>query len=110
MGLVYNDYLSCSKIYACKACKTHLSDHDSILSRTFRGQLGKAFLFADVVNTVSGAALHRQMTTGKHLVRDISCRQCGVAVGWKYDRAFEAAEKYKEGKYVLEAALLCLVT
>lgn len=49
------------------------------------------------------------MTTGRHIVRDIACKQCKETVGWKYDKAYEAAEKYKEGKYILEAELLCLV-
>jgi len=31
-------------------------------------------------------------------------------VGWKYDRAYEAAEKYKEGKFILEVELLCQVS
>lgn len=33
MGLVYNDYLSSDKIYGCKNCKTHLSKHESLVSR-----------------------------------------------------------------------------
>jgi hypothetical protein len=33
MGLTYNIYLSSSKVYGCKNCKTHLSNHDDILSR-----------------------------------------------------------------------------
>jgi hypothetical protein len=49
------------------------------------------------------------MTTGRHVVRDINCRQCKETVGWKYDKAFEGSEKYKEGKYILEAELLCTV-
>jgi hypothetical protein len=77
--------------------------------QNFRGQHGKAFLFAAVVNTTQGEAVERNMTTGRHIVRDIYCRQCKEVVGWKYDRAFEAGEKYKEGKYILEAELLCAV-
>lgn len=50
------------------------------------------------------------MTTGRHVVRDIACKQCGDTVGWKYDKAYEASEKYKEGKFILEAELLCTVT
>lgn len=50
------------------------------------------------------------MTTGRHLVRDIACRQCSENVGWKYDKAFEQSEKYKEGKFILEAEMLCTVT
>ena len=33
MGLSYNVYLNASRIYGCKNCKTHLSNHDDILSR-----------------------------------------------------------------------------
>ena len=33
MGLAYNVYLNSSRIYGCKVCKTHLSNHDDILSR-----------------------------------------------------------------------------
>ncbi|KAG4306182.1 hypothetical protein PORY_000170 [Pneumocystis oryctolagi] len=39
----------------------------------------------------------RTMTTGRHIVRDISCKQCGSVVGWKYDKAFESSQMYKEG-------------
>jgi hypothetical protein len=50
------------------------------------------------------------MTTGKHLVRDIECKECHRIVGWKYDKAYESSEKYKEGKFILEAELLSTVT
>lgn len=50
------------------------------------------------------------MTTGRHVVRDIMCRGCGETVGWKYDKAYETAEKYKEGKFILEAELLTVVS
>ncbi|RMY19613.1 hypothetical protein D0865_16717 [Hortaea werneckii] len=50
------------------------------------------------------------MTTGRHIVRDVACRQCKEVVGWKYDRAYEPSEKYKEGKFILEQELLCQVS
>lgn len=36
MGLKYNTYLDGGKIYGCKNCKTHLADHEEILSRVSR--------------------------------------------------------------------------
>lgn len=33
MGLAYNVYLNAKRIYGCKTCKTHLADHDEIVSR-----------------------------------------------------------------------------
>jgi len=110
MGLAYNIYLDSSKIYGCKNCKTHLANHDDIISRNFRGQHGKAYLFDSVVNITAGEAGERNMTTGRHVVRDIFCKQCKETVGWKYDKAFETSEKYKEGKFILEAELLSQVT
>lgn len=110
MGLTYNIYLNSSRIYGCKNCKTHLSNHDDILSRNFRGQHGKAYLFDTVVNVTESDPNERNMTTGRHIVRDIHCTQCKETVGWKYDKAYEASEKYKEGKFILEAELLCTVT
>ncbi|KAL4944805.1 hypothetical protein BDV06DRAFT_186510 [Aspergillus oleicola] len=109
MGLSYNVYLTSAKIFGCKSCKTHLADYDDIISRNFRGQHGKAYLFNSVVNISTSEAVERSMTTGKHIVRDISCRQCKETVGWKYDKAFENSEKYKEGKFILEEELLCVV-
>lgn len=78
--------------------------------QNFRGQHGKAYLFHTVVNIETGEANERNMTTGRHVVRDIACRQCKETVGWKYDKAYESSEKYKEGKFILEAELLCNVT
>jgi hypothetical protein len=54
--------------------------------------------------------MERNMTTGRHIVRDITCRQCGDTVGWKYDKAYEPSEKYKEGKFILESELLQMVS
>lgn len=33
MGLAYNVYLNSKRIYGCRTCKTHLADHDEIISR-----------------------------------------------------------------------------
>ncbi|CAL5872658.1 uncharacterized protein PFLUO_LOCUS6924 [Penicillium psychrofluorescens] len=109
MGLVYPIYLTSNKIFGCKHCKTHLADYNDIKSRNFRGAHGKAYLFINVVNVTLGEQDERSMTTGRHIVRDISCRQCKELVGWKYDKAFENNEKYKEGMFILEEELLCVV-
>lgn len=54
----------------------------------------------------SEAILDRNMTTGRHLIRDIYCEFCGECVGWKYVEAFEPDQKYKENKFILEKAYL----
>jgi len=109
MGLQYNTYLTSQKIYGCKKCKTHLARSEEIVSRAFRGQHGKAYLFDKVVNIIDGNPEERTMTTGRHIVRDIKCCACESIVGWKYDRAYEQSEAYKEGKFILEYELLKIV-
>ncbi|RPA85917.1 yippee-like protein [Ascobolus immersus RN42] len=106
MGIKYYTYLSSDRIFACKKCRTHLSTYEDIKSKNFRGQHGKAFLFQKVVNINEGEAVERGMTTGTHVVRDIKCMSCQEVVGWKYDKAFEPSQKYKEGMYILEFELL----
>jgi hypothetical protein len=77
------------------------------------------------VNVMEGEPMDRQMTTGNHTVRDIYCCKCNTTLGWKYvsihpsirhahlgrhtprqDFAYEASQKYKEGKFILERSLL----
>jgi hypothetical protein len=33
MGLAYNTYLDSPRVYGCKQCKTHLANHEDIISR-----------------------------------------------------------------------------
>ncbi|KAI8999594.1 Yippee/Mis18, partial [Gaertneriomyces semiglobifer] len=111
MGIIFKRYLDApthiaSKIFGCHECLTHLSTSEDILSKAFQGQHGKAYLFNTVVNIIEGVAEDRHMTTGLHTVRDIYCVSCQSVVGWKYERAYEDSQKYKEGKYILERQLL----
>ena len=38
-------------------------------------------------NLIEGVPADREMTTGKHTIREISCRGCQNVIGWKYVRA-----------------------
>lgn len=107
MGLYYRTYLEGpSAVYGCFDCGTHLATSESIISRQFQGQHGQAFLFDKVVNISFGKAEDRDMTTGLHRVRDISCIQCSKMLGWTYVKAYNAENRYKEGKFILEKKLL----
>lgn len=56
----------------------------------------------DLPNTSTHKAVPRQLVTGAHTVSDISCRNCGTVLGWKYVEAAEETQKYKVGKFILE--------
>ncbi|KAI9330248.1 yippee zinc-binding/DNA-binding /Mis18, centromere assembly-domain-containing protein [Pilaira anomala] len=111
MGFSYRTYLeSSSSIYACGKCKTHLSTAESVISKQFQGKHGPAFLVETVVNIELGKAEDREMTSGLHRVKDISCIKCSMMLGWTYVKAYNSDNKYKEGKFILEKKLLVDVT
>ena len=90
------------KTYNCKFCKTQLGLADDLVSKAFHCRRGKAYLFNNVVNITFGQSEERTMLSGTHTVNDIFCCCCGQILGWKYERAHEKSQKYKEGKFVLE--------
>jgi hypothetical protein len=63
---------------------------------------GRAYLFDQCVNIVTGPAEDRILITGLHSVCDINCKRCNTLVGWTYARAYEPSQKYKEGKFIIE--------
>ena len=48
----------------------------------------------------------RIMLTGRHWVRDVSCKRCNHKLGWMYELAAEDDQRYKEAKVILEKALV----
>eukprot|EP00262_Sarcandra_glabra_P013352 TRINITY_DN3680_c0_g1_i1.p1 TRINITY_DN3680_c0_g1~~TRINITY_DN3680_c0_g1_i1.p1 ORF type:complete len:107 (+),score=12.14 TRINITY_DN3680_c0_g1_i1:357-677(+) len=90
------------RLYSCYNCRNHVALHDDIISKAFQGRNGRAFLFAHAMNIVVGQKEDRQLITGLHTVADVYCSDCREVLGWKYERAYEETQKYKEGKYILE--------
>jgi RNase P subunit RPR2 len=91
---------------SCKECGTFLTYTTNIVSKSFRGTTGPAVLCQDVVNVQMGDAVEKDLITGKHTVRDLTCSKCKHRLGWMYEKASEESQKYKEGKSVLELPLV----
>ncbi|KAI8107367.1 hypothetical protein M9434_004301 [Picochlorum sp. BPE23] len=121
MGVLFLERLdrtTSDRAYACRhCCKSnkqhcsvlgstsivHLASPVDLISKGFHGRNGPAYLFKRVVNVVFGDRVEeRQMTSGRHHVQDVFCSICHNNIGWKYIRSFDACERYKEGKVVLE--------
>lgn len=100
----FQEYLTpdCHRTYSCVHCRAHLAGHAALVSKSFQGSQGRAYLFDDVVNVDSGSPEERILLTGRHAVSDIFCKCCGTTLGWKYERAYETSQKYKEGKFIIE--------
>ncbi|KAK4139989.1 yippee-like protein [Dichotomopilus funicola] len=113
----------------CRGCATDVAFHAQIISKCFQGRYGRAYLVAppailptptcptipathgpdkdpnaprDLINTRLGPAEKRQLITGPHTVADVTCAVCRANIGWKYIDAWEPAQRYKIGKYILE--------
>ncbi|GAX20179.1 hypothetical protein FisN_12Hh024 [Fistulifera solaris] len=102
-------YLEGPSIYACSECGTHLSSHDDIISKSFHGRHGRAFLLENCVNVNIGPAEDRHLLTGLHSVCDLFCKRCDTLVGWTYKKAYERSQKYKEGKFIIEKIYLSML-
>lgn len=54
---------------------------------------GRAYLFKKVVNLVYSNVQDRVMLTGRHMVRDVMCKNCKAKLGWMYEFATEESQK-----------------
>ncbi|EEF43424.1 protein yippee-like At4g27745 [Ricinus communis] len=90
------------RLYSCCNCRNHVALHDDVISKAFQGRHGRAFLFSHAMNMTVGPKEDRQLMTGLHTVADVYCSDCHEVLGWKYERAYEETQKYKEGKFILE--------
>ena len=50
--------------------------------------------------------MDRVMLTGRHMVRDVFCKNCDAKLGWMYEFATDDNQRYKEGRVILERALV----
>ncbi|ODV60805.1 yippee-like protein, partial [Ascoidea rubescens DSM 1968] len=107
MGLKYTENIEIndksSQIYVCKNCKTHLLKSDWIESYDFRGIHGDAFYSNKLINYLINKNIKiKEMMTGYYQVKSINCYQCLLEIGWKYIKANDPSQKYKENKFVIE--------
>eukprot|EP00045_Choanoeca_perplexa_P001547 m.20242 g.20242 ORF g.20242 m.20242 type:complete len:114 (+) comp11019_c0_seq2:392-733(+) len=102
MGRLFKEYLKEPRVYVCSGCNTHLAAQDSLVSKSFHGRLGPAYLFNEVVNIDVGPAQQKMLITGLHSICDVHCSVCRVYLGWKYEMAYAQEQRYKIGKVILE--------
>ncbi|VDN55873.1 unnamed protein product [Dracunculus medinensis] len=96
MSRKFYDNLGGKRVYSCERCRLYLTNREEVMSTDFRGATGRAFLFRRVVNVRESAMEPREMMTGRHHVRDIFCLRCDAKLGWMYEYAVEADQRYKE--------------
>uniref|UniRef100_A0A1B6K9F0 Protein yippee-like n=1 Tax=Graphocephala atropunctata TaxID=36148 RepID=A0A1B6K9F0_9HEMI len=106
MGRLFLDHIGGLRLFSCASCGTILTNRSELISTRFTGATGRAFLFNKVVNLNYSEVQDRVMLTGRHMVRDVSCKNCDTKLGWIYEFATEENQRYKEGRVILERALV----
>lgn len=108
------DLLHCSFQFVCSATgsstfKMSIVVHivTKLCSRQTNrfSSLSPVYLY-QVVNLQYSEVQDRVMLTGRHMVRDVSCKNCNSKLGWIYEFATEDSQRYKEGRVILERALV----
>lgn len=61
-------------------------------------------MFSHAMNIIVGEKSDKQLLTGLFAVADIYCSNCGEVLGWKYVKAYNESQRFKEGKYIIELA------
>mmetsp|Transcript_88804 Transcript_88804/g.253835 ORF Transcript_88804/g.253835 Transcript_88804/m.253835 type:complete len:195 (+) Transcript_88804:132-716(+) len=95
-------YLDGPRVLSCTFCRMHITTHDQIISKSFHGRGGRAYLLNRIENYTCGPIAERMLITGMHTVADVHCAGCKQVLGWKYDDAMEPSQKYKIGKFIVE--------
>lgn len=106
MGRIFLEHMGGGRLFSCVSCDANLTNRSELISTRFTGATGRAFLFNKVVNLSFSDIQDRVMLTGRHMVRDISCKNCDAKLGWIYEFATEESQRYKEGRVILERALV----
>ncbi|EXC21404.1 hypothetical protein L484_011846 [Morus notabilis] len=91
-------------LYNCRNCKNPIALRDDLVSKKFWAKSGPAYLFSHAMNVVVGQKKDKELITGVFSIADIYCSNCGEVLGWKYVRAYDATQTYKEGKFIIEIA------
>ncbi|EDV27418.1 expressed hypothetical protein [Trichoplax adhaerens] len=106
MGRTFLEHPGGTRLYSCGTCDTILTNKAELMSTRFTGATGRAYLFNKVVNLNFSEVQDREMLTGRHKVRDVLCKNCNTKLGWIYEFANDENQRYKEGKVILERALV----
>ncbi|GAA5854517.1 hypothetical protein JCM5353_000036 [Sporobolomyces roseus] len=88
--------------FRCSTCSLELALADELVSRSFQGGSGPAYLLRSVFNVEVGPQSPKNLISGKHVIAPLNCAGCSTEIGWKYFISPASSQKYKEGKCILE--------
>ncbi|CAB1347732.1 unnamed protein product, partial [Coregonus sp. 'balchen'] len=99
---------SCHRTYSCIHCRAHLANHDELISKSFQGSQGRAYLFNSrwwPFMMDQSWAVHTEITVVIQDQFDQQQEQLLIQSQIRQrEHAFESSQKYKEGKFIIELA------
>lgn len=98
------DDLDGHPVYSCNRCRNPITLRHNLLSKAFKARSGDAYMFSEAMNVVLGVKREAQLITGRYVIADVSCRNCGEVLGWKYLKAFDDSQRSKIGRFIIEKA------
>ncbi|XP_062237293.1 protein yippee-like 1 isoform X2 [Platichthys flesus] len=60
---------SCHRTYSCIHCRAHLANHDELISKSFQGSQGRAYLFNSVIQIFLIRIRRRRISRERELRR-----------------------------------------
>ncbi|KAL6123047.1 hypothetical protein ACLB2K_075570 [Fragaria x ananassa] len=95
--------------FSCRNCKNPVALREDLLSKKFVAKSGAAYMFSHAMNVIVGQKEDKTLMTGVFSVAGIHCSNCGQELGWKYIRAYDPQQKFKEGRFIIERAKIVKV-
>ncbi|KAH9930460.1 uncharacterized protein BXZ73DRAFT_47596 [Epithele typhae] len=74
--------------------------------QAYRGHAGKGVLLSEVRNVSLDPPSIQLMDSGAYTIQEFICKTCDAYLGWKFARAHDSPERWKEGHFVLELDLV----
>ncbi|XP_057545836.1 protein yippee-like At4g27740 [Amaranthus tricolor] len=88
------------RVYSCNNCWNPIAFKDDILSKSFIASSGQAYMFRNATNLKIGDKFEKQLLIGHFTIAGIYYGKSGQVLGWKYIRAHDQRQAYKEGNYI----------
>ncbi|KAI0699149.1 hypothetical protein C8T65DRAFT_659973 [Cerioporus squamosus] len=95
-------YTGPPRILACSECHTRIAHTSSLVSTAFRGHSGKAAMFTETRNIALDPPSILLMDSGTYTIQEFICKTCEAYLGWRFVRAHDVPERWKEGHFILE--------
>ncbi|KAI0765484.1 hypothetical protein C8Q74DRAFT_1161828, partial [Fomes fomentarius] len=93
------------RVFLCAQCSTRIAHTSRVVSTAYRGHAGKAALFTETRNVALDPPSILLMDSGAYTIQEFICTSCEAYLGWKFARAHDGSERWKEGHYILELEL-----